>query len=157
VLKTRTIFLDLHLLIRDRASQVRKGLLKLDVVLANILGSLLEGVPGIPLLLLQVQVLESIIVLQGIPEELPRGRGLGTAVGRLPRLVHTSPQGPWTSLQIGRCQSDIIRIWSGTQVVLNKGGATASPPRPSSCSHTWEALQDENDPYFLPLSPRPGR
>jgi hypothetical protein len=105
VQKTRAIFLDLHLLIRDRASQVRKGLLKLEVVLANILGSLLEGIPGIPLLLLQIP--ECIIVLQGIPEELPRVRGLGTAVGRLPRLVHTGPQGPWTTLQIGRCQSDL--------------------------------------------------
>jgi hypothetical protein len=68
--------------------------------------AVLEGVPGIPVLLLQV--LESIIVLQGIPEELPRVRGLGTAVGRLPRLVHTGPQGPWTTLEIGRCQLDII-------------------------------------------------
>jgi hypothetical protein len=97
VLKTRAIFLDLHLLIRDRASQVCKGLLELDVVLANILGSLLEGIPGIPVLLLQVQ--ESIVVLQGIPEELPRVRGLGTGVSRLSRLVHTGPQGTWTTLQ----------------------------------------------------------
>jgi hypothetical protein len=77
VLKTRAILLDLHLLIRDRASQVRKGPLELDVVLANILGPLLEGIPGIPLLLLQI--LEAIVVLQGIPEELPRVSGLGTA------------------------------------------------------------------------------
>jgi hypothetical protein len=153
VLKTRAILVDLHLLIRDRASQVRKGLLELDVVLANILGPLLEGVLGIPVLLLQI--LEAIVVLQGIPEELPRVRGLDTAVGRLPRLVHTGRQGPWTTLQIGRCQSDIIRIWGSTQVVLNRGSA-ASHPRPSICSHSWEALQDGNDPYSLPLSPRPG-
>jgi hypothetical protein len=102
VLKTRAVFLDLPLLIGDRAGQVRKGLLELDVVLANILGPLLEGVLGIPVLLLEV--LESIVTLQGIPKELPRVRGLGTAVGRLPRLVHTGPQGPWTTLQIGRCQ-----------------------------------------------------
>jgi hypothetical protein len=107
VLKTRAVFLDLHLLIRDRASQVGQSLLELDVVLANILGPLLEGVPGIPVLLLQI--LESIVVLQGIPDELPRVRRLGTAIGRLLRLVHTGPQGPWTTLQIGRCQSDIIR------------------------------------------------
>jgi hypothetical protein len=119
VQKTRAILLDLHLLIRDRASQVRKGLLELDVVLANILGPLLEGVPGILVLLLQI--LEAIVVLQGIPEELPRVGKLGTAVGRLPRLVHTGPQGPWTTLQIRRCQSDIIRVWGGTQVVLNNG------------------------------------
>jgi hypothetical protein len=63
--------------------------LELDVVLANILGPLFEGVPGIPVLLFEV--LESIVTLQGISKELTRVRGLGTAVSRLPRLVHTGP------------------------------------------------------------------
>jgi hypothetical protein len=94
VLKTRATLLNLHLLVRDRASQARQGLLELDIVLANILGGpLLESVSGIPVLLLQV--LEAIVVLQGLPKELPRVRGLGTAVSRLPRLVHIGPQGPW--------------------------------------------------------------
>jgi hypothetical protein len=58
-------------LLEDRPDVVLD--VEIDVVLANILGPLLEGVPGIPVLLLQV--LESIVVLQGIAEELPRVRG----------------------------------------------------------------------------------
>jgi hypothetical protein len=65
--------------------------------------------------------MESIVTLQGIKEKLPRVRGLGTAVGRLSRLVHIGPQGPRPTLQVGRCQPDIIRSWGGTQVVLNNG------------------------------------
>jgi hypothetical protein len=81
------------------------------------MGPLLEGVPGIPILLFEV--LESVVTLQGIPKELPRVRGLDTTIGPLSRLVHTGPHGPWTTLQKERCQTDIIPIWSGTQVVLN--------------------------------------
>jgi hypothetical protein len=89
MVKTRAILLDLHLLIRNRACQVRKGLLELDVVLANILGPLFEGIPGIPILLFEV--LEFIVTLQSFPKELTRVKELGIAVGRLPRLVHTGP------------------------------------------------------------------
>jgi hypothetical protein len=67
VLKTQAILLDLHVLIRDRASQIREGLLKLDVVLTDILGPLFEGIPGIRVLLFEI--LESIVTLQGIPKD----------------------------------------------------------------------------------------
>jgi hypothetical protein len=120
VLKTSTLFLDLHMLVRDRSIQVCQGLLKLDIVLSNALRrALLEAVLGVPVFLLQV--LETIIVLQGLPKNHPRVRGLVTSICRLIRLVHTGPQGPWSTFQIGRCQTGIIRIWSGTQVVLNNG------------------------------------
>jgi hypothetical protein len=71
VLETRPVFLNLHLFICDRTSQVRKGLLELHIVLGDILSSpLTETFPGIPVLLLQI--LEAIFVFQGLPEELPR-------------------------------------------------------------------------------------
>jgi hypothetical protein len=60
VLQTKTILLDLDLLVGHMSRQVREGLLELDVVLSNVLrGTLLQTVPGVPKLL--VQILESII------------------------------------------------------------------------------------------------
>jgi hypothetical protein len=65
------------------------------------------------------KILESITRLKRLTEELTRVRGLGSAVCRLIRLIHTGPQGPRAILQIGRCQSDIIRVGSSGKAVFD--------------------------------------
>jgi hypothetical protein len=66
-----------------------------------------------------VQILESLIRLKRLSEKLTRVRGLGSAVCSLMRLIHCGPQGPWATLQIGRCQPDIIRVGSSAKLVFD--------------------------------------
>jgi hypothetical protein len=118
VLQTKTILLDLDLLVCHMSCQVRKGLLELDVVLSNVLrGTLLQTVPGVSEFL--VQILESMIRLKRLTKKLARVRGLVSPMSRLIRLIHSGPQGPRATLQIGRCQLDIIRVGSSAKIIFD--------------------------------------
>jgi hypothetical protein len=67
------ILLDFDLLVCDKVSQVRKGLLKIDVVLGDVLSRTLpKTIPGIPVFL--DQILETIVCVHRQTEEPPRGR-----------------------------------------------------------------------------------
>jgi hypothetical protein len=98
--------------------RVRKGLLEFDVVLSNVLrGTLLQTVPDVRELL--VQILDSIICLKRLTEKLTRVRGLVSTMSRLVRLIHSGSQGPRATLQIGRCQPDIIRVGSSAKIIFD--------------------------------------
>jgi hypothetical protein len=118
VLQTCTVLLYLDLLVGHMSCQVSKSLLKIDVILCDALtGIHPQTVPGIPVLL--VQILETVIGLKRLTEELTRVRGLIPSICPLVRLVDICPQGTGSTLQIGGCQPDIIRVESTSKIILD--------------------------------------
>jgi hypothetical protein len=136
ILKTSTILFDFNLLVCDELSQIRsKGLLKIDVVLGDVLRRTLpKTVPGIPMF--PVQILETIVCFRKTPQGSP---GLSISMSGLIRLVHTSPQGPRITLQIGECQSDIICILDGTKIIFDNRQPLLILVRANACERHKQA------------------
>jgi hypothetical protein len=118
VLQTCTVLLYLDLLVGYMSCQVCKSLLEIDVILCDALTwTHPQTVPGVPVIL--VQILETIIGIKCLTEELARVRGLIPSICPLVRLVDICPQGTGSTLQIGGCQSDIIRVESASKIILD--------------------------------------
>jgi hypothetical protein len=118
VLQTCTVLLYLDLLVNYMSCQVSKSLPEIDVILCDaLIRTHPQTVPGVPVLL--VQILETVIGLKRLTEELTRVRRLIPSICLLVRLVDICPQGTGSTLQIGGCQPDIIRVESTSKIILD--------------------------------------